>query len=259
MHRKLLRAIQQRKESFLDEPMWKVEPFASEPTSLMQSLLDQVSGLPSLLQRLDAISNSEPEVRNQEIAAVYKDFESQMIRLEDWEANLKTSAKSRLLWWPVALSSDNETTFPISYDFANMLVANTISHYWAFLLVVQISMETLLTTCMKHGIDAACFLKRGAAASPDKMVALAKDICQGMRYHLQPEMKLYGPTSTLFPINLALQVFRRENKMKEAAWCENLISRLGLIGIRLASHIPLIEQRVERVSRWELFLFRLVS
>ncbi|KAL7914001.1 hypothetical protein GGI35DRAFT_439198 [Trichoderma velutinum] len=238
----LLGAIQQRKESFLDEPAWKIEPFSSEPKSLMQSLLDQISGLPSLLQRLDVISNSGQEYQKEEIVALYKDFDSQMLRLEDWEANLKTSTTSRVLWWPVALSPDNETTFPISYEFANILVANTISHYWSFLLVIQISILTLLTISKEKEVDAVCLFNDRASISPENRVALAKDICQSMRYHLQPEMGLYGPAATLYPINVALQVFKKENKMKEATWCEDFISRLETMGILLASHIPSVEK-----------------
>ncbi|OPB40318.1 hypothetical protein A0O28_0003970 [Trichoderma guizhouense] len=237
----LLGAIQQRKESFLDEPVWKIEPFSSEPKSLMQSLLDEISGLPSLLQRLDLISRSDTEHQQEEIAALYKDFDTQMLRLEEWEANLKISTNSRVLWWPVTSSPDHEASFPISYEFANILVANTMSHYWSFLLVIQTSISTLLILSKEKDVDVAYLLKQRATISPENRVALAKDICQSMRYHLQPEMGLYGPAATLYPINVALQIFREENKMKEVVWCENFISKLETMGILLASHIPSVE------------------
>ncbi|EHK27066.1 uncharacterized protein TRIVIDRAFT_35105, partial [Trichoderma virens Gv29-8] len=242
----LLRAIQHRKESFLDEPAWKIEPFSSEPKSLMQSLLDQIASLPSLLQRLDAISSSNRAHQNEEIIALHKDFDSQMLRLEEWEANLETSSNSRLFWWPVSSLSDDETIFPISYDFTNILAANTMSHYWSFLLVIQISISTLLTISKEKEINVTYLLKHQAAISPEKRVDLARDICQSMRYHLQPEMGLYGPAATLFPINVALQIFRMENKTKEAIWCGDFISKLEMMGILLASHIPSIEARVGR-------------
>ncbi|KAL6825768.1 hypothetical protein J3E69DRAFT_334991 [Trichoderma sp. SZMC 28015] len=237
----LLGAIQQRKESFLDGPAWKIEPFSSEPKSLMQSLLDVISGLPSLLQRLDAISRSGQEHQKEEIIALYKDFDTQSLRLEDWEAKLKISTNPRALWWPVASSPDQETSFAISYEFANILVANTMSHYWSFLLVIQISRSALLALSKEKEVDVACLLKQRATISPENRVALAKDICQSMRYHLQPEMGLYGPAATLYPINMALQIFREENKMKEVIWCENFISKLETMGILLASHIPSVE------------------
>ncbi|KAL7953035.1 hypothetical protein V8C34DRAFT_297959 [Trichoderma compactum] len=237
----LLGAIQQRNESFLDEPAWKIEPFSSKPKTLMQSLLDQISGLPSLLQRLDAISGSGQEHQKEDIAALYKDFDIQMHHLKDWEANIKISTNSRILWWPVASSPDHETPFPISYEFANILVANTMSHYWSFLLVLQISISTLLTISEEKGVDVAYLLKRRATISPENRVALARDICQSMQYHLQPEMGLYGPAATLYPINVALQIFREENKMKEVVCCENFISKLETMGILLASHIPPVE------------------
>lgn len=207
----------------------------------MQSLLDEISGLPSLLQRLDVISRSGQEHQKEEIAALYKAFDTQLLRLEEWEANLKISTNSRVLWWPVASSPDHETPFPISYEFANILVANTMSHYWSFLSVIQISISSLLTLSKEKGVDVACLLKQRATISPENRVALAKDICQSMRYHLQPEMGLYGPAATLYPINMALQIFREENKMKEVIWCENFISKLETMGILLASHIPSVE------------------
>ncbi|KAL7936521.1 hypothetical protein V8C35DRAFT_295733 [Trichoderma chlorosporum] len=242
----LLGAIQHRKETFLDEPAWKIEPFTSEPKSLMQSLLDQIAGLPSLLQRLDAISKSSRAAQHEEIITLYKDFDAQMLRLEDWEAALKTSTNSRLLWWPIALSSDDDTVFPISYDFTNILVANTMSHYWSFLLVIQISISTLLTISNEERVDIAYPLKQRPIISHEQRVVLAKDICQSMRYHLQPEMGLYGPAATLYPINIALQIFKRENKINEATWCKDFISRLERMGILLASHIPSVEARAVR-------------
>ncbi|KAL7811201.1 hypothetical protein V8C44DRAFT_330946 [Trichoderma aethiopicum] len=239
----LLEAIQHRGETFLDEPAWRTVPFSSEPRSLMQSLLDQISGLPSLLQRLDAISNGSPKGQTEDIVALYKDFDAQMLRLEDWETNLNSGAESRLLWWPVALSSDTGTAFPISYEFTNVLVANTIIHYWGFLLVIQISLETLQAICDKHGIDNSHIAKQRATALLDRKLTLANDICQSVRYHLRPEMKLYGPAATLFPLNVALQIFRQENKTRETLWCEETICRLGSMGIRLAFHIPPIGER----------------
>ncbi|KAL6863542.1 hypothetical protein J3F83DRAFT_744748 [Trichoderma novae-zelandiae] len=244
----LLHAIQQRRETFLDEPAWKTAPFASEPKSVMQSLLDQISRLPSLLQRLDAISDANLENQKESVVALYKDLDAQMLRLEDWEANLKTSAMSRLLWWPVAPSPDTETAFPISYEFTNVLVANTITHYWGFLLVVQISIETLRAVSDKHGIDHSRIPKQSVTALSDRKLTLANDICQSVRYHLRPEMKLYGPAATLFPLNVALQVFRRENKTEETLWCEETVSRLGSMGMRLAFHIPPIGARMRRMS-----------
>lgn len=239
----LLEAIQQRRETYLDEPMWRTVPFSSEPKSLMQSLLDQISGLPFLLQRLDVISNASPEHQNENVVALYEDFDAQMLRLENWETNLHTSAASRLLWWPVALSSDTGAAFPISYEFTNVLVANTMSHFWGFLLVVQISIETLQALSDKHGINDSCIKRQRVTALSDRKLTLANDICQSVRYHLRPEMRLYGPAATLFPLNVALQVFRRENKGQEALWCEETISRLGSMGIRLAFHIPPIGER----------------
>lgn len=239
----LLEAIQHRRETFLDEPVWKAKSFSSESKSLMQSLLDQISGLPALLQRLDAISNSGPKDQSENIVALYKDFNAQMLRLEDWETNLNTSAASRLLWWPVALPSYTGSPFPISYEFTNVLVANTITHYWGVLLVVQISMETLQAVFDKHEIDNSNIPKQRAIALSDRKLTLANDICQSVRYHLRPEMKLYGPAAMLFPLNVALQVFSRENKLQETLWCEEIISRLGSMGIRLAFHIAPIGER----------------
>ncbi|KAL6889472.1 hypothetical protein HDV57DRAFT_486966 [Trichoderma longibrachiatum] len=109
----------------------------------MRSLLDQISGLPSLLQRLDALSNGSPKDQAEDIVALYRDFDAQILRLEDWERKLNTSAASRLLWWPIALSLETGTAFPISYEFTNVLVGNTIIHYWGFLLVIHLSRETL--------------------------------------------------------------------------------------------------------------------
>ncbi|KAH8651529.1 hypothetical protein BGZ60DRAFT_549781 [Tricladium varicosporioides] len=238
----VLGAIQQRKETFLDEPRWKTTPFVSESKSFMQSLLDQVSGLPTLLQRLDLISGSGLGWQNNVIATLYNDYISQIISLESWGAELMLNSESNLLWWPVALSSNADTTFSIQYNFANILIANTISHYWGFLLILQISIETLRSISSKQGLENACPTKHSVEFLQDKTVEVANDICRGMDYHLQPEMKLYGPAATLFPINIALQVFRGAKRVKEVKWCEDFILKLRQMGVRLAPHVPLIQK-----------------
>ncbi len=216
-------------------------PSSSESKSLMQSLLDQVCGLPSQLQRLDTISRLSHGSHNKEITGLYIDFLSQIIILEEWEANLKSNSENNLLWWPVTSFSSSDTTIPISYQFASILIANTMSHYWGFLLIVQISIEALRAVTSKHVIDLPFMSKHGAELSQHKKVTIAKDICKSMQYHLQPEMKLYGPAATLFPVTIAWQIFRGAKMTEEAAWCEDFIARLGRMGIRLAPHVPWIE------------------
>lgn len=236
----VLGSIQQRKESFLDDPSWKTIPFMSEPKSLMQSLLDEVAGLPALLRRLDTIPISRLESQDREISSLLSDFVSQMNHLGNWEKNLKLTSGSNLLWWPVASSSDLKTTFPTSYGFANILIANTMLHCWSFLIIVQISIGSLRTITDRNDTELPVEPHHSSGLSQDKTVELAKDICKSMQYHLQPEMKLYGPAATLFPINIAFQVFRAARMMKEAAWCEDSIVKLSQMGVRLAPYVPWI-------------------
>ncbi|KAL5316396.1 hypothetical protein ACEPPN_015441 [Leptodophora sp. 'Broadleaf-Isolate-01'] len=237
----VLGSIQQRKDSFLDDPSWKTIPFMSEPKSLMQNLLDEVAGLPALLQRLDTISIPRRESQDMEISSLLSDFVSQMNHLEDWEKNLKLTSGSNLLWWPVASSSERKTTFPTSYGFANILIANTMLHCWSFLIIVQISIGSLRIVTDRNDTGLPVEPRHRSGLSQDKTVELAKDICKSMQYHLQPEMKLYGPAATLFPINIAFQVFREAGMMKVAAWCEDSIVKLGQIGVRLAPYVPWIK------------------
>jgi hypothetical protein len=237
----VLGSIQQRKQSFLDDPAWKTIPFMSEPRSLMQSLLDEVAGLPALLQRLDTISISRRESQDGEISSLLSGFVSQMNHLENWEKNLKLTSGSNLLWWHVASSSDPKTTFPNSYGFANILIANTMLHCWSFLIIVQKSIGSLRIVTDRHDTEFPVEPRHGSGLSQDKTVELAKDICKSMQYHLQPEMKLYGPAATLFPINIAFQVFRETRMMKAAAWCEDYIVKLDQMGVRLAPYVPWIK------------------
>ena len=58
------------------------------------------------------------------------------------------------------------------------------------------------------------------------MMLLAEKICLSMDYLMQDAMKLFGPASTFYPLQIAYQTF----KMNESGQKENMARVEGVVG-----------------------------
>ncbi|KAH7417884.1 hypothetical protein BKA64DRAFT_653068 [Cadophora sp. MPI-SDFR-AT-0126] len=239
----LLEYMQKRKSVFLTEADWLRVPFSMEPKSSMQTLLDVASPLPGLLEKLDELSENRPAVQSSSVDEIIKELDNVQLSLQKWEADLK-SAHDGPLWWPVSSaeykrspSHENELVFPISSQFPNILTANTMTHYWAF---VAITNSTIARLCHFPTRTPSPQQPRSRKRKPDDLLTLASNICASMAYHMHPSQKLYGPASTFFPLWIALQIFQRDtssDSRRKEVWCRNLIMELEERGLPLAGYL----------------------
>ncbi len=182
-----------------------------------------------------------PNLDRSLVVQLLLEFHSVLTNLHAWETGL-CSFHSGSLWWPISSafsfnSTDThiDSTFPVSYHFPNILTANTLTHYWAFSAVVLSNIRLLTDPSNELFVPASC----SGSDFRNEMKNLASKICQSMEFHLLPELKLYGPISTFFPIWIALQIFERSLEMKkEEQWCRNFIEILEERGFPLAKFLP---------------------
>ncbi|KAH7370339.1 hypothetical protein BKA65DRAFT_15226 [Rhexocercosporidium sp. MPI-PUGE-AT-0058] len=250
----LLEFIQKRKSIFLANHKWLNIPFSVKPKSSMQTLLDAASALPGILEKLDELHANQCVMEGSTVPELLAALDFILQDLRKWEAEIMSDHKGPL-WWPVSSSSptmnvaDEETVFPISYQFANILTANTMCHYWAF-LAITLSSTTLLkppipsplSTSQSNNFPASNPVRHSFCPEiHEELLALSSNICASMPYHMHPSQKFYGPASTFFPLWIALQIFERDvspqSKMKEM-WCRNLLRELEERGLPLAKHLP---------------------
>ncbi|KAG4419038.1 hypothetical protein IFR04_007814 [Cadophora malorum] len=246
----LLEFIQKRKSTFLSDAEWLSIPSSIGPKSSMQTLLDSASPLPGLLEKLDLLRKNQFAVDYAACQEIYVALETVQGDLRNWEDQLMTGHGSPL-WWPVSSAvskskgeAEEEPVFTISYHFPNILIANTMTHYWAFSAITQSTLSRLeelpnldlfhstLNCRSKHISD--------YAKTSEDLTILASNICASMTYLMHPSQKLYGPASTFFPLWIALQIFQRdtspESKKKEL-WCLKLIEELEERGLPLAGYL----------------------
>ncbi|KAH6718140.1 hypothetical protein BKA61DRAFT_298532 [Leptodontidium sp. MPI-SDFR-AT-0119] len=151
----LLEYMQKRKSTFLASPEWLKVPFCNRSKSSMQTLLDAASPLPGLLEKVDKFRASQSVIEDSTAHEIHLELNAVVKDLRKWETDL-TSALEGSLWWPVSSPSsentnsvDEEAGFTIFYQFANILTANTMCHYWAF-LAIALSEISLLEPCIQH-------------------------------------------------------------------------------------------------------------
>lgn len=147
--------MQKRKSTFLASPEWLKVPFCNRSKSSMQTLLDAASPLPGLLEKVDKFRASQSVIEDSTAHEIHLELNAVVKDLRKWETDL-TSALEGSLWWPVSSPSsentnsvDEEAGFTIFYQFANILTANTMCHYWAF-LAIALSEISLLEPCIQH-------------------------------------------------------------------------------------------------------------
>lgn len=216
----------------------------------MQTLLDTASPLPGILEKFDLLCKNQIAVDYAVVQEIYAALEIVQGELRNWEDQLISGHESPL-WWPVSSTvsesrgeAEKERVFPISYHFPNILIANTMTHYWAFLAITQSTLSRLeklpnlrlsystLNCPSNHDSD--------SAKTPVDLIELASNICASMAYLMHPSQKLYGPASTFFPVWIALQIFQRgtspESRKKEL-WCLDLLKELEERGLPLAGYL----------------------
>ncbi|GKZ29886.1 hypothetical protein AbraIFM66950_006847 [Aspergillus brasiliensis] len=246
----MINAIQSRTPSFLGSDNWKTTPFAILSPSPMQSLLSEAAALPLNLHRLDKISGSNAPIEDQyEVTCILNSFEDLLSSLNEWEASESNNATSPLYWY-----RDQDTqasTIPCIW-FPSITMANAITHIWTFRIICLYEMERLASSLPQPNFDYLRILKehhiKSVQQSSENMM---RRICESMEYLLQEEMKLFGPASTILPLQVAYAVatVNGNHNNEELAVLKKIVNRLDSKGLQ--SFPTLIFERNPFLYRWD--------
>jgi hypothetical protein len=201
---------------------------------MMQQLLSQASKLPSLLERFDIISGSVEQTDCVAIGKLWQDFRNLMEKLQEWESAQWEQASSPLFWVRPTQTSSAPSDAKDLW-FLNLMVANSLTHCWAFKIIAKSHLDELGTTLAAlDGDNSQGTLDLSFISDIETPVAtLAAMICDSMAYLLQPEMKLYGPSSTFFTLRAAIQVFKGypDRYSTQILRCQQIVAQLAALGI----------------------------
>ena len=188
----------------------------------MQQLINVSLVLPSLLERVDQLSDTPSELRAAETADLQQSLISLFSRLQTWEESLHGQSM-----WSQPLDS-NPRPLPFGADiwFTSISMANFYMHIWAFQVICLLELRRLP--------DLPTFGSRTLPKSPSTIQVSSRKICLSMNYLLQDDMKLFGPGSAMLPLQTAYKVFNEDRcKYKsELRYLERIVECLIKRGLR---------------------------
>ncbi|KAH7080607.1 hypothetical protein BKA63DRAFT_506770 [Paraphoma chrysanthemicola] len=228
----LISSIYNRQTTFLAHEDWTTKPFDGKTISMMQQLLNRASKIPGLLEKFDSINGSLERANYAAIEKLRQDFRDIIENLQEWESSQWSQAP--LWWWR---PNHNTSTSPDAKDlwFPNLMAANSLTHYWAFMIVVKSHLSVLETalTAREGGNPRRSSSPPSDSVTEISVATLAGRICDSITYLLQPEMKLYGPGSSFFTLFTAFQVFRsdRDRYSVQILRCKKITAQLAARGL----------------------------
>ncbi|KAF9888459.1 hypothetical protein FE257_008566 [Aspergillus nanangensis] len=229
----MIHAIQARKAIFLAAHSWTSIPFAFFSPSPMQSLLNQVATLPSLLERIDRLPDRESMSFGPEVNDIFESLVDILHRLDKWESALHSDTATPLYW---DRDENRDLCFTkVAIWFPNITMANVFTHIWTFRGVALFEMERLIDIFPRLRIDYSTILTDLHFDHVRSTVAeYSQKICQSMEYLMQDEMRLFGPASTLLPLQMAYRAFTSDPVKNEEGvhFIDDIVAGLVKKGLR---------------------------
>lgn len=194
----------------------------------MQNLLSEAAVIPSLLHQFDTLLCNPCQTSPSEITNMLGSFVGALDYLENWEWCFQQD-DTAMHYWPVVTNAQftGPTRHGALFWFPSVTMANIYTHLWAFRIACLIEIGKLTaifpTVTFAHLSPPNHF---DFDHIQGHMMVLAEKICLSMDYLMQDGMKLFGPASTFYPLQVAYRAF----KMDESEQKENMARVEGVVG-----------------------------
>lgn len=226
----LASSILNRQKTFLANKEWTTTPFCGHTVSIMQQLLNRASALPSLLQRYREVENVLATSNPVLIERLARNFRDILGSLQQWELTALLDAKSPLVW-TITETADPPSAATKRHWFADILTANSLTHYWAFKIIIKTHLLPLDETiaALRHKESPAV----SKSITDDSVADLAEMIINSMSYLLQPNMPLHHAGSSFFTLPTAIAEFQGEpdRYSQQLLRCQQIVDELSSRGI----------------------------
>ncbi|KAH9240611.1 hypothetical protein K456DRAFT_1758677 [Colletotrichum gloeosporioides 23] len=190
----ILHAFDTRTSTFLGAPEWKTEPFGGVVQDPLQTLLSEACAIPAILEMLDRCSDKNGLVARQAITQ----FVEAINRLDRWHKSVNMTVGDFTPLPEISAAG-------INFEFPNITVANSLSHYWAFWIICAIQIKQL--TAQHPDISENCPLIDGERRENEvvtrKVLQFSSSILASTSYLMREDMELYGTASAFFPLHIA--------------------------------------------------------
>lgn len=244
-------ALLNRTPTFCGDPEWVTIPWQHHPKTPFDRLLDIVSQIPLLLQRLDQLLLLDPTVARRLMARNLLDnCLSVQVALEQWHVSLyQTTYHSHPPYWISSTQPSMQLPFVDAFSFPDQLTSLTFLYYWAAQVLFYPCIGLLAQTILSPIIDAYS----EAQSYPDQPLQLnidlevfgsnkardiAKDVCRGLDAALAVSTQ---PDLLAFPVHVVDTLYRSWSVIAqtgegtlELLWLDEFRQRMTVRGQALA-------------------------
>lgn len=258
-------ALLNRKPTFCGIPEWLSAPWERHPKTAFDRLLDIVSQIPALLERLDQLLALEPTVTRRAMAQDLLDnCLSVQEALERWHFTLyQTLYSSQPPYWISSNQSGLQMPFVDTFDFPDQLTSLTFLYYWAvqvlFYPCLGLLHHMIFSTAVDDYSQAQIFPEvpphlniDPKAFGPDKAREIASHVCRGLDAALLSSTQ---PDLLAFPVHVVDTLYRGLNVVTqncegtlELLWLDGFRSRMMLKGQTLAAKV--MERGFSHLAEW---------
>ncbi|KAK3336260.1 hypothetical protein B0T19DRAFT_409015 [Cercophora scortea] len=230
-------AVLSRKATFLATRRWRDVPFSETAPSALQAVMSEGALIPGILERLDSLARLPRESALPVAAEVLRAFLDSIDRLDRWERSFQSSTLCPSFWPMPAAAHNNGRP---SIWFPDVTTANALTHFWAFQVICLSGISKV--TASYPELEFKCQSLNNPRESTEtsrttrfrETVRLSIKICQSIKYLLQDEMKLFGPTSVVLPLRIAYDTFEAGGSRteEELVWCKDILAGIVAKGYR---------------------------
>ncbi|OAQ92556.1 N-terminal fungal transcription regulatory domain-containing protein [Purpureocillium lilacinum] len=232
----IVQAICTRNPTFLAEPTWKTVPFKLIKPAPLHQLMTIAADLPGLLREFDhsMVGNPHGKSVGPQPRKVLSSHLELLHVLENWHNNYYEQLEQPSYW-----HADRKDHGPCLW-FLDITVANCLTHYWALWIICVTNIRLLRATYPDLG--ALAMLIGGDVPESTTVTKCLREIAisilESVNYLMQDDMKLYGATSLILPLQTAFQHLRShhptEKSLIEA--CDNSIDSIEGKGFHYIGH-----------------------
>ncbi|KAK3985695.1 hypothetical protein QBC44DRAFT_334647 [Cladorrhinum sp. PSN332] len=213
--------IQSRTPCFLAREEWRGFPFRDITPSPVQALMSEAAIIPSILNKIDKTNDMCPEsAKVQASGGALIDLLALMERLESWATRFLSLSKAAPFW----LKATGGKCGRGCIWFESLTAANGLTHFWAFKVICLTNIERLAASHPEVMMN----IRISETSVFDETKKLSTMLCQSIEYLMQDNMKLFGPTSVVLPLQTAYETFRAGGVQTkdEFDWCRDVLKHV---------------------------------
>lgn len=208
----ILENMRSRKATFLANEDWATAPFQVNGYSPLQRLFGRFAAIPGTLEKMDDLNSqdiTDAKMRLDELMSTVVDLENLA-----FTSVLQPTAP---LYWSVQVHGSCEHEHDVTHCplwFHDLSVANVFTHLWAFQIICFLNIATLWK--MSPGLRKPEWFTLSSTSNVldychARCTELSIRILRSVRFLTQESHMLFGPYSTVFPLQTACGVLGQDN------------------------------------------------